>query len=419
MKHVAGLVALCLWGGVATYAEVTPDDPAPVAINALGCDLLAQSEGNALLSPFSIQTALGMTYAGAAGATRADMARVLHFRGEEDALHASFAALQAALEDIARVTAERAEQARRAGGGGDPVVLTVANRLFGQKEYEFRPTFLDLVGEVYGAPLQPADFRADARGETTAINRWVETQTRDRIRNLIPDGALTADTRLVLVNAVYLKAPWEEEFPAFLTKPTPFRVAGGDPVKVPTLQRTGYLGYQKGEGYTAVSVPYRGRFLDFLVLVPDQPDGLADLEKNISPEFLAACASLPGRDVTLFLPKFRLEPPLLKLSDTLKKLGLRSAFNEPPGSADFDRMAPRRPDDYLYISEIFHKTFLALDEKGTEAAAATAVAMMRATSAMMEKPKPVEVRVDRPFLFAIQHRASGACLFLGRMNDPR
>jgi serpin B len=419
MKQVAGLVVLCLWGGVAALAEVTPDDPAPVAINALGCDLLAQSSGNALLSPFSIQTALGMTYAGAAGATRDDMARVLHFDGEEDALHASFAALQAALEDVARVTAERAEQARRAGGGGDPVVLTVANRLFGQKDYEFRPTFLDLVGKVYGAPLQSADFRADARGETTAINRWVETQTRDRIRNLIPDGALTADTRLVLVNAVYLKAPWEEEFPAHLTKPAPFHVAGGDSVKVPTLHRTGYLGYQKGEGYSAVSVPYSGRFLDFLVIVPDQPDGLADLEKKVTPEFLAACAGLPGREVALYLPKFRMEPPLLKLSETLKKLGLRSAFNEPPGSADFDRMAPRRPDDYLYISEIFHKTFLALDEKGTEAAAATAVAMMRATSMIMEKPKPVEVRVDRPFLFAIQHRASGACLFLGRMNDPR
>jgi serpin B len=114
-----------------------------------------------------------------------------------------------------------------------------------------------------------------------------------------------------------------------------------------------------------------------------------------------------------------MEPPLMKLSEALKQLGMPRAFNDPPGTADFDRMAPRRPDDYLYISEVFHKTFLALDEKGTEAAAATAVAMMRATSAIMEKPQPVVVRVDRPFLFAIQHRESGACLFLGRMNDPR
>ena len=123
------------------------------------------------------------------------------------------------------------------------------------------------------------------------------------------------------------------------------------------------------------------------------------------------------REVRLFLPKFRIEPPLMPLGERLKALGMRQAFDAPTGIADFNRMAPRRPDDYLYAAEVFHKTFLDLDEKGTEAAAATAVAMLAGT-AFVEKPEPIEVRVDRPFLFAIQHRASGACLFLGRVTDP-
>lgn len=415
MSVLRWALGLALAGGGVCWAG----GPAPAAVNALGCDLLARTTGNALLSPYSIQTALAMTYAGAAGSTREEMAKVLYFADDEQSLHASFTALQQALAEVSRVTAERVEQARKHGGCGDPVVLTVANRLFGQKDYEFRPAFLSLVNEAYGAPLQFADFVADAKGETRAINAWVEKQTRDRIQNLIPEDALTADTRLVLVNAVYLKAPWEQEFPAFLTKPAPFRVAGGDPVEIPTLNRTGSMGYEKGEGYTAVSLPYSGRFLHFLVLLPDEPDGLAALEQKVTPELLNSCANLAGREVELYLPKFRMEPPLMKLSEALKQLGMPRAFDDPPGSADFDRMAPRRPDDYLYISEVFHKTFLALDEKGTEAAAATAVAMMRAASAIMEKPKPVVVRVDRPFIFAIQHRSSGACLFLGRMNDPR
>jgi serpin B len=152
--------------------------------------------------------------------------------------------------------------------------------------------------------------------------------------------------------------------------------------------------------------------------LPDEVNDLSALERRVTPELLAECAKLDTQQVALWLPKLKIEPPLLVLSQNLKALGMKTAFDDPSGSANFDRMAPRRPDDYLYISEVFHKTFLALDEKGTEAAAATAVAMFRAT-AVFEKPKPIEVRVDRPFLFAIQHRPSGACLFLGKVTDPR
>lgn len=396
--------------------------PASGAINALGCDLLAVTRpggGNALISPFSIQTALAMTYAGASGATRDEMARVLRFGGDEDALHASFAALRTDLDAIAKATEERAKQSERRGGPRDPVIVTVANRLFGQAGYQFRAPFLDFVRDTYGAPLQELDFRANARRETRVINRWVEDQTRDRIRNLIPEDALNEETRLVLVNAIYLKAPWEEAFNEAATKPRPFRIGGVQDADVATMTRKMSVGFRRTDGYSALTIPYSGGGLQLLVLFPDDPAGLAALEGSITPGLLSAAADAPRMDAIVFLPKFKIEPPLMALGAELRKLGMTTAFNVPFGSADFDRMAPRRPDDYLYISEVFHKTFLDLDEKGTEAAAATAVVMMRATAMPGPTPEPLEIRVDRPFLFAIQHRASGACLFLGRVSDPR
>jgi serpin B len=167
-----------------------------------------------------------------------------------------------------------------------------------------------------------------------------------------------------------------------------------------------------------VSLPYIGNELQFLVLVPDEVNGLRALESKLSTQMLSQCAKLEPHDVDLTLPKFKFEPPTIALSDKLQALGMHSAFDQPSGSANFDRMAPRNPKDYLYISQVFHKTFIAVDEKGTEAAAATAVAMM-AGSAMIERPEPIEVKVDRPFIYAIQHVPSGTCLFLGRVTDPR
>lgn len=396
MLMVAGLA----WA-TAAAAESGAWQPAADSINALGCELLARTPGNALLSPYSIQTALGMTYAGASGETRAEMARVLHFGGDEAALHRAFAQLQAAFA---------------AANDGDGVTLGVANRLFGQKDYAFRPEFLARVGEEYGAPLQLADFAGEAKKETRLINAWVEEQTRNRIRNLLPEDALNALTRLVLVNAVYMKASWLVAFPAALTKPATFRVPAGD-ADVLTMNRKGLMGYRKGEGFTTVALPYRGGHLQFTVWLPDDGVTLPSLEERLAGELATGPATPPQREVNLFLPKFRMEPPLLKLSDRLKELGMTTAFDDPAGSADFDRMAPRKPDDYLCISEVFHKTFMELDEKGTEAAAATAVVMQRTMA--IRPTEPVVVRVDRPFLFAVQHRASGACLFLGRLVDPR
>jgi serpin B len=401
----------------------TGSDLAATAINQLAVDLhrqLATGDENLCVSPYSIESALAMTFAGADGETRTEMAGVLHFPNDGDAVPASFASLQRSLEELTRETAKIAEESKKSGGKGEPITLTIANRLFAQTGYDFRESFLTLVKQNYGAAFEPLDFVAHSSGATKHINQWVAGETHDRIRDLIPANALDETTRLVLANAIYLKAPWADPFSEGATKPEPFRVRGKTPVDVPMMRKEDrHFGYAKMEGFAAVSVPYIGGELQFLVLVPDEVNGLHALESKLTADMLAQCAKLEGRDVDLHLPKFKFEPPTMALAEKLEALGMKSAFNQPRGSANFDRMAPRKPDDYLYISQVFHKTFIAVDEKGTEAAAATAVAMMRATSAIIKKTEPIEVKVDRPFFYAIQNVPSGVCLFLGRVTDPR
>jgi serpin B len=396
-------------------------DLAATATNQLAVDLhrqLATGDENLCVSPYSIESALAMTFAGAEGETRTEMARVLHLPND-GAVPTSFSALQRSLEEMSAKTADLVKESKRFGGPSEPITLSIANRLFAQKGYNFREAFLSLVKQNYGAAFEPLDFVTDPAAATQHINKWVADQTRDRIRDLIPAGALNNMTRLVLANALYIKAPWADPFSDKTTHPEPFHVHGGAPVDVPMMRKTAEFGYVKRDGFTAVSLPYVGDDLQFLVLLPDDVNGLDALESKLTANVLAECAKLEARDVDLHLPKFKLEPPTIALAKRFQTLGMKSAFDQPRGSADFDRMAPRKPNDYLYISQIFHKTFIAMDEKGTEAAAATAVVMMRATAIAGPKPQPIEVKVDRPFVYAIQHVPSGVCLFLGRVTDPR
>ena len=400
----------------------TSFDLAAKATNELGVDLhrqLATGKENLCISPYSIDSALAMTFAGADGETRTEMARVLHFPND-GSVPASFSALQNSLEQMSAKTAELVKESKKFGGPSEPITLNIANRLFAQKGYHFREAFLSLVKQNFSGAFEPLDFVADPAGATQRINKWVADQTRDRIRDLIPGGALDKTTRLVLANALYLKAPWASEFSDNATHPEPFHVRAGTPVDVPMMRKTDkQFGYAKREGFTAVSLPYAGGDLQFLVLLPDDIDGLRGLESKLSGDMLAGCAKLEKRDVDLYLPKFKLEPPTITLAKQFEALGMKTAFDQPKGSANFDKIAPRTPDDYLYISQIFHKTFIAVDEKGTEAAAATAVAMLTATGFRSPPPPPIEVKVDRPFVYAIQHVPSGICLFLGRVTDPR
>jgi len=398
-------------------------DLAAKATNELAVDLnrqLATGDGNLCLSPYSIQSALAMTYAGADGETRTEMARVLHFPTNDGGVPASFFALQRSLQEMSAKTAELVKQSKKFGGPSEPITLHIANRLFAQNGYKFREAFLSLVKQNFGGAFEPVDFIADPAAATQRINKWVADQTRDRIRDLIPGGALDKTTRLVLANALYLKAPWASEFSQNATQPEPFFVHGGAPVDVPMMRKTDkHFGYARHEGFTVVSLPYAGDDLQFVVLLPDEIDGLRKLESKLTADVLAGCAKLEKRDVDLHLPKFKLEPPTITLAEKFEALGMKTAFDKPQGSANFDKIAPRTPKDYLYISQIFHKTFIAVDEKGTEAAAATAVAMMAGTAFRSPPPPPIEVKIDRPFIYAIQHVPSGVCLFLGRVTDPR
>lgn len=360
-----------------------------------------------------------MTYAGADGRTREEMARVLSYPADEKSLQVNFAELRAALERVVEQSAKGVEDIKKLGGNREALQLRVANRLYGQRGFAFRDPYLSLLRDVYLAPMEQVDFGAGADDVARRINAWVEEQTAGRIAKLILPGELDGNTRLVLVNALYLKAAWTNAFPKEGTVARPFHLHGAaTTTDVPTMARRGSMGFRNFQGFTAVSLPYDNGDLQLLLLVPMTPDGIAGVQAALTATVLAECTEMKREDVDLWLPKFRLEPPTMHLSDSLQSLGMRSAFDIPEGSANFDRMAPRKPDDYLKISAVLHKTFVNLDEDGTEAAAATAVVM--AAGARFEEPKePRIVHVDRPFLFAIQHRPSGACLFLGRVTDPR
>ena len=416
ISHVFGALIVTMAHGATSF------ELAAKATNELGVDLyrrLATGDENLCISPYSIDSALAMTFAGADGETRIEMARVMHFPNG-DGIPASFAALQHSLQQMSAKTAELIKESKQSGGSGEPISLNIANRLFAQKGYDFRQAFLSVVKQNFGGAFEPLDFVADPAAATAHINKWVADQTREKIRDLIPVDALNKLTRLVLANALYLKAPWADAFSDKTTQPEPFFVHGGGPVDVPMMRkRSEHFGYARREGFTVVTVPYVGDDLQFVVLLPDDLNGLHRLEPKLTADVLAESAKLDARDVDLHLPKFRLEPPTIALAETFQGLGMKTAFDIPQGSANFDKIAPRKPNDYLYISNIFHKTFIDVDEKGTEAAAATAVVMMMATGLARPKPPPIEVKVDRPFVYAIQHVPSGVCLFLGRVTDPR
>jgi serpin B len=422
-----GLLSFVLLISLLASAATAETTAVVNAINALGIDLYhAQSagDGNLLFSPYSIQNALAMTYAGADGDTRAEMQRVLHYPADENSLHTGFAELA---QELAQIQQDSA-RAVAAGGRGEgrkpstPVELHVANRLFVQSGYPLRAPFLALVKDDYGAEPEPLDFIHAAEQARSTINDWVEKQTKEKILNLIPPHGVSDQTRVALANAIYLHAGWDKPFGKAWTKPAGFFVRGTESTMVPTMNNTEHnYGYLHRDGFTAVSVRYAGGGVQFLVLLPDAHDGLPALEHEITPALLAECANLPASFVHLHLPRFKLAPPSLALSGQLQQLGLKTAFDQPKRSANFDRMAPRKPDDYLYIGDVFHKAFLLLDEDGTEAAAATVVLMMHATLVRYEpnRPQPIEVKVDHPFIFAIQQVPSGECLFLGRVTDPR
>ncbi|MGY6588423.1 MAG: serpin family protein [Wenzhouxiangella sp.] len=366
------------------------------------------ADDNLLVSPHSILSALAMVYAGAEGATREQMRQTLRFQLNEPALHQAFQALDEALADRARVPRD---------DDASGFELNIVNRLWAHDTYDFVQAYLDQVQTHYGAGIERVDFENDYRGARLAINDWVAEQTRDRIEDLLPDGVLNEDTRLVLVNAIYFLASWQDAFEAELTRDQAFRPLNGQPVDVPMMQRTARFPAYLGEDSVAVAIPYLGGQVSLLAMMPADDDAdfgrwQAGLDAQA---FDAIVAGLDERQVALDFPRFSAEGGF-QLADLLQSMGMTDAFSRI--EANFERMTGVGPGVMgrsLYIDEVFHQTFIELDEAGTEAAAATAVVMMRLTAMPVEED-PVTIRFDRPFVYAIYDHPTGSILFLGRQG---
>jgi serpin B len=360
---------------------------------------LKGEEGNLFYSPYSISLALAMTYAGARNETAEQMADTLHFLLEQDRLHPAFNWLDAEL-------ASRDEGA--AGKDGEGFRLNIVNAIWGQKDYEFLPDFLDVLAKNYGTGLRILDFITETEKSRLTINDWVSNQTEGRIEDLIPPGAIDALTRFVLTNAIYFNAAWAYPFDEDITADGPFYLLDGGQVIVPMMKQTESFGYTEGKGYQAVELLYDGGELSMVILLPEAGNFEAFEEGLQSQQVDAIINDLQDTRVTLTMPQFEFDSEF-RLNDTLAEMGMRDAFS--PGDADFSGMTGNRE---LYISDVIHKAFVAVDEAGTEAAAATAVIMKRVA---VPKP-PVEVTLDHPFIFLIRDIETGAILFVGRVMNP-
>jgi serpin B len=365
---------------------------------------LRQRPGNLFYSPFSVRVALAMARAGARGDTAEQMSNALSFPPSDDTLHASVGAILK----------------RLAAAGGGAYEVAVANSIWGQEGVSLEPGFLEQITLHYDGTMKLVDFKRAADTARVAINGWVEEKTKQKIRELLAPGAVDAETRLVLANAAYFKGKWMLQFRRQATREEPFYLETGRTAQVPLMHQQERIRYVQADGYQAVDLEYRGGDLSMLVLLPDRKDGLPDLERTISARELFKCvARMEAREVKLFVPRFRISWGPADLTGHLAALGMRRAFAR--DEADFSGINGRLPPDEesLFISAVYHKAFVDVDEEGTEAAAATAVVMPYTASAVASMPPPVPVfRADHPFLFAIRDWKSGAILFFGRVDDP-
>jgi serpin B len=361
---------------------------------------LKDAGGNIFYSPFSISMALAMVYAGARSDTETEIANTLHFNLPQTSLHPAFNKLDSELNS-------RGEGAK--GKDSEGFRLNIVNAIWGQKGYEFLSQFLDILAQNYGAGLRLLDFIANPEGSRQIINEWVSDQTEERIEDLIPEGAIDQNTRLVLTNAIYFNAAWLNQFEKDNTQKGPFYLLNGNEISVDMMSQTEHTDYTSGDGYQAVELPYDGNELSMLIIVPDKGH-FQEFENGFDVSGLNAIIDgLSNREVALELPKFEFDSEF-NLNDTLKEMGMPTAFTV---AADFSGMTGNRE---LCISDVIHKAFVSVDESGTEAAAATAV-IMRLT-AMPPGGETISLTVDRPFIFLIRDIPTNTVLFIGRVLNP-
>jgi serpin B len=388
---------------VAAAAPQAETDQLVAGNSAFAFDLyqaLRDGEGNLFFSPYSVSLALAMTHAGARAETEQQMADTLHYTLPQSQLHPTFNALDTTLSS--------AGQADGAGEPEDAFQLNIANAIWGQEGFEFLPEFLDTLAENYGAGLRTLDFGSDPEEARTTINNWVSEETEEKIKDLIAQGALGNDTRLVLTNAIYFNGKWLLQFDPGLTFDDRFNLLDGDGVLVPMMGQEENFGYGEGDGYQAVALPYQGANMSMIFVLPEL-ERFEEVEAALSADFLSdVIDGLDVQRVDLTVPKFTFESEF-GLARTLADMGMADAFGE---AADFSGMTGKRD---LFISDVVHKAFVAVDEEGTEAAAATAVIMAEMAAMPQEA---VEMRLDHPFLFFIRDDDSGTILFAGRVLNP-
>ena len=388
--------------GNALRANAGPDDAvqASVAINEFAQDLYerlvaADPSANLVFSPASISVALTMTAVGARGITVDEMNEVLHI-ADDGSIDHSMNGISTVFESVNRTRDNTAD----GGEGTSEVQLTIANSLWGQSGLSFEQAFMEILSSEYDAGMELVDYAADPEAARVAINEWVATQTKDRIPELLAQGAITPDTRLTLVNAIYLKANWAEVFPKDATTAQPFAAPDGE-VTVQMMRRTGEFGYAAGNGWQAVDIPYVFGELAFTV-------AMGDTAKTVLPAGEELFAAMAPRQVQLGLPRFDIETAT-DLVEVLTEMGMVTAFT---AAADFSGITQSAS---LAIGAVIHQANITVDEEGTEAAAATAVIMVE-TSAPADDP--VVLTVDRPFTFWLREVTTGTVVFMGRVNDP-
>jgi serpin B len=390
--------------------ETTPDvDPALLDTLAAGNQDLtfdlyrqtAEDGQNYFMSAVSIQQAFALVYAGARGQTATEMATVLHFDGEPADFHAAMNAFDLALTSRNLPATGEGEDALA------PVQLSVANAFWGQDGYPWLEPYLDILALNYGAGIEALDFNTQPEESRLTINEWVENRTQDRIRDLLPEGSINPNTAAVLTNAIYFKAPWASPFTDVSTSDGPFTLADGSTVTTPLMRQTESHLWAETTTWQAVEMSFRGDELAMLVIVPN-PGSFAAVDTALDGDLLRSVtdALQPGV-VDFTLPRFTFESEFT-LSEALEAMGMTTAFS------DLCDLSGMLEGGGLFIDEAYHKAFIAVDETGAEAAAATAVVVGRTSAPVAD----VTIRADRPFFFAIRDRQTGLLLFWGRVMNP-
>jgi serpin B len=358
--------------------------------------------GNLFYSPYSVSLALAMAYAGAAGETATQMAHALEFTLPEERLNPAFDKLDLAIE---------AKPSKASGVNGAPFALTLADSLWGDEHVTFGQPVVDTLSADYGAPLRTVDFLDQPSQAEAAINEWVSTETFGKISPLIPAGAITSATELVIVNAVYFNAAWASQFQKSATQTGAFTRADGSTVKASMMGSSSVAtSYVKGSNYQAVDLPYSGATTSMVVVLPDK-GAYAAVEKGLSPSFFASVtSSLAPSPVVVTMPRFTIHGPTVELNSELEALGMTDAFDG--DKADFTPIVPGKG---TYINWVIHQAFVDVDENGTQAAAATAVSFLDGAASLTPPP---EVDLTRTFFFFIRDIATHTVLFVGRENDP-